>query len=104
MFNLIKSTAEIRSQIDSFDFPNEVPKLVLFYEYETSMNLETFAVIALLNQIGFDIIVLTPAGLVGLDKYINKSSYNSIRLDKVNYSRTSKDVLRKASKKIFRIF
>lgn len=101
---LLNLPAEIRSQIDSFDFPNEVPKLVLFYEYETSMNLETFAVIALLNQIGFDIIVLTPAGLVGLDKYINKSSYNSIRLDKVNYSRTSKDVLRKASKKIFRIF
>ena len=74
--------------IDNFDFTNDIPKVVVFLDYETELTKDACYVLAFLNTIGFDIIIFTPAGLSNLNTYIEESRFNSVRLDTTNYTRT----------------
>ena len=72
--------------IDSFDFVNNIPKLIVFLEDKKSLDEQSCTIIDFLNIVGFDIIILSPAGMSNISSYINKSKYNTIRLDKIVYN------------------
>ena len=72
--------------IDSFDFVNNIPKLIVFLEDKKSLDEQSCTIIDFLNIVGFDIIILSPAGMSNISSYINKSKYNNIRLDKIVYN------------------
>ena len=44
--------------------------------------------IAYLNQIGFDILILSPAGLSDLSTFFQAESFKSVRLDQIVYDQT----------------
>lgn len=87
--------------IDSFDFTNDIPKLVIFLEEEEQISKRQAYLIAYLNKIGFDIVIFSPAGLSNLNSYIQSDYFNSIRLDKINYERRLSDLKYKQRKQNF---
>ena len=87
--------------IDSFDFTNDIPKLVIFLEEEEQISKRQAYLIAYLNKIGFDIVIFSPAGLSNLNTYIQSDCFNSIRLDKINYERRLSDLKYKQRKQNF---
>ncbi len=52
------------------DFTNDNLKLVIFLEEEEQISKRQAYLIAYLNKIGFDIVILSPAGLSNLNSYI----------------------------------
>lgn len=87
--------------IDSFDFPNEVPKVTVFLEKEGELTKDVIYVLAYLNTIGFDVIVFTPAGMSNLSEIISENRFNQNRLDLINYERTLDSLKRAKPKKGF---
>lgn len=74
--------------IDSFDFTEYIPKLVIFIENDKELDNKVLYATAFLSKIGFDIIILNPSGLFNPSNVINPDRYNSDRLDVVKYDRT----------------
>lgn len=87
--------------IDSFDYTEYIPKIVIFVENENQISEKTLYVIAYLSKIGFDIMLLNPSGLLNPNIVINKNRYNSDRLDVVKYDRTYNSLKFKDKKNFF---
>lgn len=87
--------------IDSFDFTNEIPKVVIFLEGEKGISKNIAYVLAYLNTIGFDIVIFTPAGLSNLNTFIDETRFNSTRLDLINYERTYESTKKQQKKGFF---
>lgn len=89
--------------IDNFDFSSNIPKLVYFLENDNAIDKESAIVLAYLNNIGFDIICFAPAGISGLETYINTNYISSVRLEHMRYDMSYSDVknIIKKSKGLF---
>mgnify|MGYP002755917366 FL=1 len=74
--------------IDSFDFTDSLPKLMIVVEGDAHLTKAHSYLIAYLNQIGFDILILSPAGLSDLSTFFQAESFNSVRLDQIVYDQT----------------
>jgi hypothetical protein len=85
-YHILKMNDKFVEMIDSFDFVNNIPKLIVFLEDKKSLDEQSCTIIDFLNIVGFDIIILSPAGMSNISSYINKSKYNTIRLDKIVYN------------------
>lgn len=91
---------EIIRLIDSFDFPFKIPKIVIFLENEKSLDPQVPYILGLLHKIGFDIVILSPAGMSELSSYINRERFNQQRLETIVYDRTYQTVKSSTSTKI----
>lgn len=91
---------EIIRMLDNFDYTEEIPKVVFFMEKDNVMKKEDMILTGFLHHLGFDVIILSPAGAVKLDKTIQKQRFNYIRLDSMNYDRTF-GMVEKQSKGLF---
>ena len=74
--------------IDSFDFTDSLPKLMIVVEGDAHLTKAHSYLIGYLNQIGFDILILSPAGLSDLSTFFQAESFNSVRLDQIVYDQT----------------
>ena len=73
--------------IDSFDYTSTIPKLIIFLEEKNYVDKFMCYIIHFLKNVGFDIAIITPAGMSGLNKYVNQNYYNTARLDELNSNR-----------------
>lgn len=87
--------------IDSFDYSSQIPKLVYFLENDTLIDKESSILLAFLNNIGFDIVVFSPAGTSGLESYLDENYLTTIRLERMKYDLTYQDINSKKSKSFF---
>ena len=68
--------------LENYDFTNNAPKIILFLgENELISSMATY-ILTILSMLGLDIIVLSPSGKSGIDKYINENVYSQIILEK----------------------
>lgn len=74
--------------IDTFDFPFGIPKIVAFLDNDSSLSQQTPYILGFLHKIGFDILVLAPAGLSNLSTYVDRGRYNCTRLAEMKYDVT----------------
>ena len=74
--------------IDSFDFTDSLPKLMIVIEGDAHLTKAHSYLIGYLNQIGFDILILSPAGLSDLSTFFQAESFKSVRLDQIVYDQT----------------
>ena len=81
-------TQPIVRSIDSFDFTDSLPKLMIVIEGDAHLTKAHSYLIGYLNQIGFDILILSPAGLSDLSTFFQAESFNSVRLDQIVYDQT----------------
>lgn len=72
----------VYEMLENYDFTNNAPKIILFLgENELISSMATY-ILTILSMLGLDIIVLSPSGKSGIDKYINENVYSQIILEK----------------------
>ena len=54
-------------------------------EDDKELDKDSCIILAYLNSIGFDIVVLSPAGTAGLETYLDENYFTNIRLDRMKY-------------------
>ncbi len=75
---------EMIKLLQNFDYPREVPKIVIFNNGLNGVITRPDAcALLLLNQIGVDILVYNPAGLNDIENYIDEDLYDTHWLDDV---------------------
>lgn len=99
-FAIFLLKVELIRAIDNFDFPNKVPKIFIFIEDENSLDKIDSYILGFLTKVGFDIVILTPAGTSSISSHINNHRFNSIRLDKLMYDEKW-DLINKIKTKTF---
>jgi len=73
---------EVLRLLQSFDYSQEVPKLVLFQApQQPALSREDMALLAFLNRFGVDIVFYNPTGQLDLEKHLREDSYDVHRLE-----------------------
>ena len=78
--------------IDNFDFPNQVPKLILFLQGEDEISNEMQMLFAFLYKVGFDLVILNPSGLCNLS-LLPDYLYDTIRLETMVYDECLNNIM-----------
>ena len=98
-FDLIGDILTINQNIlkmaDNFDYTDKIPKLVIYLNNEDFIPDRILYLIGFIYELGFDIIIFSPAGLISIDSVFNTSRFNRIRLDNMVYDATLEKVKRK---------
>lgn len=69
----------------TFDFPQEVPKVILFNnERNGDMDLGDVSTLLLLNRMGLDIVLFTPSGRSDLEQFLEPKFYDVHRLEQIS--------------------
>ncbi|MBE6878054.1 MAG: hypothetical protein E7488_02670 [Ruminococcaceae bacterium] len=71
--------------IQKFDFTKTNPKLLIVNTKEQILSLEDTIIVALLNQIGFDITIFVPTGYQCVEKYFNRCYINEHNIGEYVY-------------------
>lgn len=71
--------------IDNFDFPNKIPKIVIYLNNEDILSDNMILLLGYLHKIGFDIIIFNPSGLFNICKIIKTDKINVVRLQEMKY-------------------
>lgn len=74
--------------VDNFDFPADVPKVVIFLEGESDLSERQVQLLAYLSLIGFDVAVFNPSGLFNWSRYLQPTVGVVHRLDTMDYELT----------------
>ena len=90
--------------IDNFDFTSNVPKIVIYLNYEDSINESITMLLGYLHLIGIDIIIFNPSGLCNIRKIIKEDRIVTTRLEKMNYESKYRKIELKGSSILKRIF
>ena len=90
---LINLHPNLVRMIDNFDFPNQVPKLLLFLEGEEGISNPMQTLLAFLYKVGFDLVILNPAGLCSLS-LLPDYLYDTIRLETMIYDENAEKYCR----------
>lgn len=74
--------------VDNFDFPADVPKVVIFLEEESELSERQVQILAYLSLIGFDLTLFNPSGLFNLARYLQPTVAVTHRLETMDYELT----------------
>jgi hypothetical protein len=78
--------------VQKFDFPQEVPKIIIFNnEINGDLSFEDAIVLRLMNKLGLDIVIFNPTGHNDIENYIDKSFYDIHRLETVEFNLSFKE-------------
>ena len=98
-FNLIADILSMNESVikmaDAFDFTDKVPKLVIFLDNEEFISDRTLYLLGFIFELGFDIIIFSPAGLISIDSVFELNRFNNERLDEMCYNCTLEDIKKK---------
>lgn len=87
--NLIALTLTLENQllnlIDSYDFPQDIPKLILYINNRATFTTEVSMLLALLHTIGFDIILLCPNAANNIELLLSDQYIKTLRLPELAY-------------------
>lgn len=73
---------EILRLLQSFDYSQEVPKLVLYQgPQQPALSREDIALLAFLNRFGLDIVFYNPTGKLDLEKHLQEDTFDVHRLE-----------------------
>ncbi len=72
--------------LQRFDYPLQIPKLVIFDNDESIFNHEDMIIIGFLHLIGFDIVILTPTGYNNIESGINKYYYDIHKMEDFKFN------------------
>lgn len=90
--------------IESYDFTEDIPKLVLYVNSREVFNQDDAMLLGLFRQMGLDIILLSPNGANNLETVISEKFINVIKLDEFIHDLPLKSPNKKGSffSKLFR--
>ena len=79
--SVISMDSKVLYALESFDFTQNVPKIVIYTSRLEDMNIESAFLLAFLNRVGFDIIIFNTAGGGSIENYIDSHFFNTIFLE-----------------------
>ena len=80
--------------MDNFDFPADIPKLVIYIEKESSMPVEMVQLMGYLNRVGWDIVLFNPSGLLKISQTLQSTVFVTKRLETMDYNSTYEEAIR----------
>jgi hypothetical protein len=96
--DILSLNQHIIRMVDGFDYTDSIPKLVIYLNNEDAIEDRILYLIGFIKELGFDIIVFSPSGLISIDSVFNTNCFNSVRLDNMVYDSTLESVQRKSPK------
>lgn len=82
---ILNMNDEIIKLIDSFDFVDKIPKIVIYLNNEDILSNSTKLLLGYLANIGLDIIIFNPSSLCNLSDTIKNTRFINFRLEDINY-------------------
>ena len=79
--SVISMDAKVLYALESFDFTQSIPKIVIYTSHLENMSIESAFLFAFLNRVGFDIVIFNTAGGGSIENYIDSRFFNSIFLE-----------------------
>lgn len=76
----------ILSAIHNYDYPGNIPKILIFLKDRATFNEENALLLAFLHKMGFDIAIFNPSGGSDIETYINVNYFISIRLEEMQFN------------------
>lgn len=67
--------------LETFDYTNSAPKIVMYLDNQDELKENMCQVLTILSMLGIDIVVLSPNGKSGLDRFVSPNVYTTILLD-----------------------
>ena len=105
--SVIFMDSKVLSSLETFDFTQNIPKIVIYTSHLEDMNIESAFLFTFLNRVGFDIVIFNTAGGGSIENYIDDHYFNTIFLEEFvrNLPLKSESELKEPSiiKKIFNI-
>lgn len=93
---LINLDGVILELLQAFDYPEEVPKIVVFNNEENgNLSFEDCIMLAFMNSMGIDIVIYNPSGYNDIENYISPEHYDIHRLENVSFELTFKKYVQK---------
>lgn len=88
----MKIPEKIIQMIQTFDYPQKVPKIILYNtELNGKMSRSDATTLLILNKFGFDIVVYNPPGHTDLELYIDTSMFDHHYLDEMSFGQELKE-------------
>jgi len=85
LITILSIDTEILKLIQRFDYPADVPKLIIYDKDEQLFNDEDSIILSFLNLMGFDILILTPTGYNNIEQVIHEKYYDNHKLETVKF-------------------
>ena len=83
---LINLDTTILELLQAYDYPEEVPKIVVYNNEENgNLSFEDCIMLAFMNSMGIDIIIYNPSGYNDIENFINPDQYDIHRLEDVSF-------------------
>jgi hypothetical protein len=93
---LINLDLPIQQLLQGFDYPEEVPKIVVFNnEKNGNLSYEDCIMLAFMNSMGVDILIYNPSGYTDVENYIYQELYDIHRLEKMSFNLEYKKYIEK---------
>lgn len=84
---LINLDGAILELLQAFDYPEEVPKIVVFNNEENgNLSFEDCIMLSFMNLMGIDIIIYNPSGYNDIENFIYPEQYDIHRLENVSFN------------------
>lgn len=85
LMTLLSLDDRILRLIQRFDYPFKVPKIIIYDNNESMFNDEDSIILAFLNLIGFDILLLTPTGYNNIEQKIHDKYFDTHKLETIKF-------------------
>ncbi|WP_082760027.1 YceG family protein [Abyssisolibacter fermentans] len=85
IMSILSMDKEILNLIQNFDYPFKIPKIMIYDNNESMFNEQDISILAFLNLLGFDILILTPTGYNNIENNIKSKYYDIHKLQKVQF-------------------
>jgi hypothetical protein len=93
---LINLDTSIQQMLQTFDYPEEVPKLVIYNnEKNGNLSYEDCIMLTFMNAMGVDIIIYNPSGYNDIENCIYQELYDIHRLEKLSFNLEYKNYVEK---------
>lgn len=85
LITILTINEELLKLIETFDYPQCVPKIVVYNNKKDGFSDEDSIIIAFLNSIGFDIAIFTPTNYNTIEQKLKEAIYDKFQLPSIQY-------------------
>lgn len=85
---ILSVPTEIIKMLDNYDYSRDIPKVIFFLENDYFILPKAIQVLSFIYELGFDIIIFNPSGLMSISSEINPDVFSSHRFDRMVYDMT----------------